>query len=247
MIRPERLTIKAAEALQQAAAAARERGNPVVNDAHLFLSLLQQDEGIVTPLLQKAGLNVAQLRAETEREIERFPTQSGAAGEPTLSRELSAVLDRSDKLAKDLNDAYVSTEHLLLALAEEKGATARQLLSAAGVDQKDLLAALEAVRGSHRVTDQKPEQKYQALERFTRDLTEVGPQREARSGDRPRRGNPARDAGAVAPHQEQPGADRRAGRRQDGDRRRAGAAHRQRRRARSRCATSTSSRSTSAR
>ena len=177
MIRPERLTIKAAEALQQAAAAARERGNPVVNDAHLFLSLLQQDEGIVTPLLQKAGLNVAQLRAETEREIERFPKQSGAAGEPTLSRELSAVLDRSDKLAKDLNDAYVSTEHLLLALAEEKGATARQLLSAAGVDQKDLLSALEAVRGSHRVTDQEPEQKYQALERFTRDLTEV-----ARSG-----------------------------------------------------------------
>jgi ATP-dependent Clp protease ATP-binding subunit ClpB len=177
MIRPERLTIKAAEALQQAAAAARERGNPVVNDAHLFLSLLQQDEGIVTPLLQKAGLNVAQLRAETEREIERFPKQSGAAGEPTLSRELSAVLDRSDKLAKDLNDAYVSTEHLLLALAEEKGATARQLLSAAGVDQKDLLSALEAVRGAHRVTDQEPEQKYQALERFTRDLTEV-----ARSG-----------------------------------------------------------------
>jgi ATP-dependent Clp protease ATP-binding subunit ClpB len=173
MIRPERLTIKAAEALQQAAAAARQHGNPVVNDAHLFLSLLQQDEGIVTPLLQKAGLNVAQLRAETEREIERFPKQSGAAGEPTLSRELSAVLDRADKLAKDLNDAYVSTEHLLLALAEEKGATARQLLSAAGVDQKELLEALEAVRGSHRVTDQEPEQKYQALERFTRDLTEV--------------------------------------------------------------------------
>jgi ATP-dependent Clp protease ATP-binding subunit ClpB len=173
MIRPERLTIKAAEALQQAAANARSRGNPVVNDAHLFLSLLQQDEGIVTPLLQKAGLNVTQLRAETEREIERFPSQSGGAVEPTLSRELSAVLDRADKLAKDLGDAYVSTEHLLLALAEEKGATARQLLSAAGVDQKELLAALEAVRGAHRVTDQAPEEKYQALERFTRDLTEV--------------------------------------------------------------------------
>ena len=173
MIRPERLTIKAAESLQQAAATARERGNPVVNDAHLFLSLLHQDEGIVAPLLQKAGLNVAQLRADTEREVERFPKQSGAAGEPTLSRELSAVLDRADKVAKDLNDAYVSTEHLLLALAEEKGATARQLLNAAGVNQGDLLEALTAVRGAHRVTDQEPEQKYQALERFTRDLTEV--------------------------------------------------------------------------
>jgi ATP-dependent Clp protease ATP-binding subunit ClpB len=173
MIRPERLTIKAAEALQQAAVQARTRGNPVVNDAHLFLALLQQDEGIVVPLLQKAGLNAAQLRADTEREVERFPKQSGAAGEPVLSRELSAVLDRADKLAQELGDAYVSTEHLLLALAEEKGATARQLLSAAGVDQKELLAALEGVRGTHRVTDQEPEQKYQALERFTRDLTEV--------------------------------------------------------------------------
>jgi ATP-dependent Clp protease ATP-binding subunit ClpB len=173
MIRPERLTIKAAEALQQAAAHARTRGNPVVNDAHLFLALLEQDEGIVTPLLQKAGLNVAQLREETEREVERFPKQTGATTEPTLSRELSRVLDRADNLAKDLGDAYVSTEHLLLALAEEKGTTARQLLSTSGVDQQQLLTALESVRGSHRVTDQEPEQKYQALERFTRDLTEV--------------------------------------------------------------------------
>ncbi|HEY6808289.1 MAG TPA: ATP-dependent chaperone ClpB [Gemmatimonadales bacterium] len=177
MIRPERLTVKAAEALQQAAADARARGNPVVNDAHLFLALLAQDEGIVTPLLQKSGLNVAQLRAETEREIGRFPSQSGAGAEPTLSRELSAVFDRAEAEAKGLEDAYISTEHLLLALAEVKGTTARQLLNAAGADRNALLAALQAVRGSHRVTDQEPEQKYQALERFTRDLTAV-----ARSG-----------------------------------------------------------------
>ncbi|HET7379920.1 MAG TPA: Clp protease N-terminal domain-containing protein, partial [Gaiellales bacterium] len=173
MIRPERLTIKAAEALQQAAAGARSRGNPVVNDAHLFLALLDQDEGIVAPLLQKAGLNVAQLREETAREVDRFPKQSGATSEPTLARELSAVLDRADAIAKDLGDAYVSTEHLLLALAETKGTTARQLLSSAGVDQKELMSALEGVRGTHRVTDQSPEQQYQALERFTRDLTDV--------------------------------------------------------------------------
>jgi ATP-dependent Clp protease ATP-binding subunit ClpB len=172
MIRPDRLTIKAAEALQQAAAHARTRGNPVVNDAHLFLALLEQDEGIVAPLLQKAGLNVAQLRAETQREVERFPKQSGTAPEPALSRELSGVLDRADALAQQLGDAYVSTEHLLLALAEEKGSTARQLLSSQGVAAAELRTALESVRGSHRVTDQEPEQKYQALERFTRDLTE---------------------------------------------------------------------------
>jgi ATP-dependent Clp protease ATP-binding subunit ClpB len=173
MIQPDRLTVKAAEALQQAASLARSKGNPVINDAHLFLALLQQDEGIVVPLLQKAGLNVTQLQAETEREIERFPKQSGGGAEPTLARELSRVLDRADEDAKSLGDAYVSTEHLLLALAEEKNTTARQLLSAAGVSRKDLLAALEGVRGAHRVTDQEPENQYQALQRFTRDLTEV--------------------------------------------------------------------------
>ena len=173
MIKPERLTVKAAEALQQAAALARTRGNPVVNDAHLFHSLLAQEDGIVVPLLQKAGLNVAQLTADTERELERFPKQSGTAAEPTLSREVSRVLDRADEEAKGLGDAYVSTEHLLLGLLEEKGATAKQLLSAAGVDRDDLMAALQGVRGTHRVTDQEPEQKYQALERFTRDLTEL--------------------------------------------------------------------------
>jgi ATP-dependent Clp protease ATP-binding subunit ClpB len=172
MIKPDRLTVKASEALQEAASLARARGNPVINDAHLFLALLSQEEGIVVPLLQKAGLNVTQLAADTQREIERFPKQSGSTAEPTLSRELSRLLDRAEEEAKGLGDAYVSTEHLLLALAQEKGTTARQLLSAAGVDRDDLLAALQGVRGAHRVTDQEPEQKYQALERFARDLTE---------------------------------------------------------------------------
>ena len=172
MIKPDRLTVKASEALQEAASLARAGGNPVINDAHLFLALLSQDEGIVVPLLQKAGLNVTQLAADTQREIERFPKQSGSTAEPTLSRELSRLLDRAEEEAKGLGDAYVSTEHLLLALAQEKGTTARQLLSAASVDRDDLLAALQGVRGAHRVTDQEPEQKYQALERFARDLTE---------------------------------------------------------------------------
>src|SRR5437899_644534 len=104
MIRPERLTVKATEALQQAGASARSRGNPVVNDAHLFHALLTQEEGIVVPLLQKAGLNVTQLAADTEREIERFPKQSGAAAEPTLSREVSQAFDRAEAEAKALGD-----------------------------------------------------------------------------------------------------------------------------------------------
>ncbi len=178
MIRPDRLTIKAQEAFRDAAEAARARGNPVVNDAHLFAALLAQPEGVVQPLLQKAGLNVTQLAADTEREVARFPAQSGSGGgEPTFSRELHRVFDRAEAEAKSLDDASVSTEHRLVALAEEKGTTARDLLSAAGVSGEDLRTALAEVRGSHRVTDQSPEEKYQAIERFTRNLTGM-----ARSG-----------------------------------------------------------------
>jgi len=173
MIRPERLTIKAQEAFAAAGQDARTRGNPVVNDAHLFLALLDQDEGIVRPLLQKSGLNVTELRAETEREIERFPKQAGTAAEPHLSRELQKVFERAENAAKEMGDAYVSTEHLLLGLVEEKGTAARTLLSAHEVSPEDLRTALQGVRGAHRVTDQSPEEKYQALERYTRNLTDL--------------------------------------------------------------------------
>ncbi len=176
MLRPERLTIKAQEAFRDAGEDARRRGNPVVNDAHLFLTLLVQDEGVVQPLLQKAGLNVTGLREESEREIAKFPRQEGGA-EPSFSRELHTVFDRAEAEANGLGDAYISTEHLLLALAGTKGTTARELLSAKGVGADDLRESLEAVRGSHRVTDQAPEEKYQALERYTRNLTD-----EARKG-----------------------------------------------------------------
>jgi ATP-dependent Clp protease ATP-binding subunit ClpB len=175
MLRPERLTVKAGEALQSAIALGNERGNPVVNDAHLFLALLGQDEGIVVPILQKTGLNVTELRVAAEREVDRLPRQDGG-GSPTLSRELNDALQRADRMAQDLRDAYISTEHLLLGLVDTKGTAARELLSANGVDTKVLLEALAAVRGSHRVTDVDPEQKYQALERFTKDLTDLAQQ-----------------------------------------------------------------------
>ena len=173
MIRPERLTIKAQEAFASAGQDARTRGNPVVNDAHLFLALLNQDEGIVQPLLQKSGLNVSELRAETEREIDRFPKQAGGGAEPHLSRELQKVFERAEKAAQEMGDAYVSTEHLLIGLVEEKGTAARNLLGAHKITPEDLKAALQDVRGAHRVTDQSPEQKYQALERYTRNLTDA--------------------------------------------------------------------------
>jgi ATP-dependent Clp protease ATP-binding subunit ClpB len=171
MIRPERLTLKAQEAFRDAGAEAGRRGNPVANDAHLFLTLLSQEEGVVRPLLQKAGLNVTALINQTERELDRLPRQEGGA-EPTFSRELTRAFDKAEKEAKSLGDAYISTEHLLLGLMEEKGTTARQLLGAQHVDAAALRAALAEVRGSHRVTDVSPESQYQALERFTRNLTD---------------------------------------------------------------------------
>jgi ATP-dependent Clp protease ATP-binding subunit ClpB len=173
MIRPDRMTIKAQEAFRDAGEEARRRGNPVVNDAHLFFVLLQQGEGVVHPLLQKAGLNLTGLLEEVEREIGRFPKQEGAGGEPTFSRELHRVFDRAEADARKMGDAYVSTEHVLLALVEEKGTAARTLLTAQNVSAGDLRQALQEVRGSHRVTDQSPEEKYQALERYTRNLTDL--------------------------------------------------------------------------
>jgi ATP-dependent Clp protease ATP-binding subunit ClpB len=167
------MTIKAQEAFRDAGDQARRRGNPVVNDAHLLVALLHQPEGVVQPLLQKSGVNVTRLLEEVEREIGRFPRQDGSGSEPTFSRELNRVFDRAEEDARKMGDAYVSTEHLLLALAEEKGSAARPLLSAQGVSADDLRRGLQEVRGSHRVTDQSPEEKYQALERYTRNLTDL--------------------------------------------------------------------------
>ena len=171
----EKLTIKSAEALEAARTLARQNGNPVANDAHLLATLLDQDEGIVAPLLGKVGVNVAKLKADVAREIDRFPKQSGGS-DPQFSRELIQAIDRAESEADKLKDEFVSTEHLLLGLAETKGTAARTLLSAEGVNADDLREALVQVRGAHRVTDQRPEEKYQALEKYTRDLTEAARQ-----------------------------------------------------------------------
>ena len=171
MINPDRLTVKAGEAFNEAITLARRNGNPQVYDLHVLSAVLTQDESIVVPIIQKAGGNVTAIRTAVDREIGRYAKQSDA--QPTVSRELNQVFDRADDEAKSLGDQYVSTEHLLLALAETKGTESRTILQDAGVGVAELRNALEAVRGSHRVQDQNPENQYQALERYTRDLTEM--------------------------------------------------------------------------
>src|SRR5450830_1293736 len=171
MINPDRLTVKATEALNEAVDLARRAGNPLVYDLHLLLALLSQDEGIVVPILQKLGVSVTQLREAVGREMARYPKQSNA--QPTLSRELNQVFDKAEADAQKLGDEFVSTEHFLLALSDVKGTESRNLLNGVGATHDALLEALQTVRGSHRVTDQTPENQYQALQRYTRDLTDA--------------------------------------------------------------------------
>ena len=170
MINPDRLTVKSGEALNEALSLARRAGNPLVYDLHLLSALLDQDEGIVVPMLQKLGVRVAALREQVATEMARYPRQSDA--QPSVSRELNSVLDLAEQEMRKLGDEYVSTEHMLLALAATKGTESATLLNAAGATRDALGEALTAVRGSHRVTDQTPESQYQALQRFTRDVTD---------------------------------------------------------------------------
>jgi ATP-dependent Clp protease ATP-binding subunit ClpB len=167
----DRLTVKAGEALQAAARLAQRAGNPTVEDLHLLAALLEQEEGLVVPLLRKVGADPARLRADVEEGLRRLPRQTAAS--PTLSRELAAVLEQAEREAAALKDEYVSTEHLLLALVADAARGTRDLLRRSGAARDALLEALKAVRGPHRVTDPEPEQKYRAVERFSTDLTEL--------------------------------------------------------------------------
>ncbi|HXM58432.1 MAG TPA: ATP-dependent chaperone ClpB [Candidatus Dormibacteraeota bacterium] len=164
-MRQDRFTEKALEALQNAAQTAQESGQQAVEPEHLLLALVRERDGIARPLLEAAGAPVQALEPALVSEVERMAKVSGGAAQPYLSGDLNLVLEQADGEAQRLKDEYISTEHLLLALVE------RPALKRAGVTHDTLLKALRAVRGSQRVTDQNPESKYQALERYGRDLT----------------------------------------------------------------------------
>ncbi len=171
-MRFDQLTIKAQEAVQEAQSDARARGNAEVTSDHLLLALLRQDDGVVVPVLQKLGVNPEALSADVSSALERRPSVSGASADAVIAPELSRAFDRAFEIAKDFGDEYVSTEHFLLAIAEASGETAKRL-KAAGVQKDALLKALKEVRGATRITDPSPENKYQALKRYTRDLTDL--------------------------------------------------------------------------
>jgi ATP-dependent Clp protease ATP-binding subunit ClpB len=165
-------TIKAGEALQGALRLASERGNPEATPAHLLHALLQQQEGLAPRLLDKVGVPVGRLQADLAEALDRLPSaQGGAEAQP--SRDLRKVLETAAKLAPQFQDEYVSVEHLLLAIASVAGSAAAQLLGRYGVDRDALLSAIQELRGSHRVTDENPEGKFEALKKYGRDLTEL--------------------------------------------------------------------------
>jgi len=165
-MRLEKFTEKAQEALQDAAELARSLGQQAIEPEHLILALIRQQDGVGRTLLERAGVSVQALEPALVSVVERLPRVSGA-GQPYLSSALQKALDQAEQEAEKLKDEYFSTEHLLLALADTKA------LKDAGADHDALLRALRQIRGSQRVTDQNPESKYQALEKYGRDLTKL--------------------------------------------------------------------------
>jgi len=174
----EKFTLKAQEALQEAKSIAERKHHQQIDVEHLLLALLGQKEGIVIPILQKLGANTDLIVSQLENDLNRIPQVTGrGVGQVYLSSRLNEIFNIAGKEAERLADEYLSTEHLLIAIADEKQGTAFQTLQRNGVTKDAIFRVLQEIRGPHRVTDQTPEEKYQALKRYSRDLTE-----EARKG-----------------------------------------------------------------
>jgi len=172
MFRIDKLTQKAQEALQQSQALAESGESQVMFPLHLLISLADEKEGIVKPLLEKCGVQPAAIVAEARRLLGNLPKTSGGQPGVYISQPLNQVLERAFDEAGHFKDEFVSTEHLLLSLTEQRSDPAGQLLDRSGATHDALLRALVSVRGTQRVTDQNPESKYQALERYAHDLTD---------------------------------------------------------------------------
>jgi ATP-dependent Clp protease ATP-binding subunit ClpB len=173
MFRLDKLTQKAQEALQQAQAIAQQAGSQVLFPLHLLVALTQEKDGIVRPVLEKCNVPPDAILSEAERMLGSLPKTAGMQ-QPGLylSQPMNEVLEKAFDEATRFKDEFVSTEHLLLAIAQQRGDPAGQLLDRAGATHDTILKALVAIRGTQRITDQNPESKYQALERYAHDLTE---------------------------------------------------------------------------
>ncbi|HEX8710790.1 MAG TPA: ATP-dependent chaperone ClpB, partial [Terracidiphilus sp.] len=172
-IRWDKFTVKSQEAIQQAQAHAAELGNPELQPVHVLLALVEDREGVVPAVLEKIGVPVERLETELHQIEEKLPRVSGGSAQVGLSQSLTRALEQAFKETSNFKDEYVSTEHLLLGISNLKGDAANNVLVGLGATRDAILKALTAVRGSQRVTDQNPEGKFQALEKYAKDLTDL--------------------------------------------------------------------------
>ena len=169
----DRLTIKSQEAVHHAQRLAEQYKHPEVDVEHLVLALIEQEDGVVRPLLGRLGVSADQFKDELAKTLSSRPTVDGSSAERYLSRSLRKALDDAFQIAEKMKDEYVSTEHLFLAVLQQGDSDAAKIASHLGLTQDAMLKALQAVRGNQRVTDAAPEDKYEALKKYGRDLTEV--------------------------------------------------------------------------
>ena len=173
----DKFTLKSQEALQNSQRIAEQNGQQEILAEHLLKVLLDQSEGVVVPILQKMGVSPAEIGTEADRLIADLPKVSGSGfGQVTLSQSLKKTLDQAFKIADSMQDEYVSQEHLFVAILEDKKSKAAQVLQNKGVNQKAFMQAMVSIRGHQRVTDPDPEGKYQALEKYGRNLTVLAKQ-----------------------------------------------------------------------
>ena len=171
----ERLTVKAQGVLQDAVALVHRNENPTLDLEHLLLSMIEQEDGVIPPLLTRVGVRPADLADRLRSDIGRKPRTEGGAAQPQLSPQASRLFVKAEDEAKALSDDYVSTEHLLLAMMK-KGSGIDEVLASAGLTRDDVMQALKSIRGNQRVTDQNPENRYQVLQKYCRDLTALARQ-----------------------------------------------------------------------
>jgi ATP-dependent Clp protease ATP-binding subunit ClpB len=175
-MRLERYTVKTREAVEAAQSEARARGHQQMTGLHLLFALLRQSGSVARPLLQRLGVDLEGVSSAVRRELDKQPQVRGGAAQVYLGQDLAGALERAEKEAAALKDDYVSVEHVLLAMVEQSETAAGRVLKEHGVSREGLLAALKELRGGQRVTDEAPESKYQALERYARDLVEMARQ-----------------------------------------------------------------------
>jgi len=173
-MRFDKLTLKSQEAIQTSQQLAERFGHQQIEPEHLLAALLGQKDGAIPPLLGKIGANQEQLKKRLDGALEKIPSISGEGyGQAYLSSRAKAVMDQAFKEAEQMKDEYVSLEHILIAISDEKGGEASKILNKSGIARDSILTALVDIRGGQRITDQNPEDKYRALERFSRDLTAI--------------------------------------------------------------------------